>query len=158
MKDEFANPFLQATKDVFRQMLGLEIERGETVLIENIIVGNEVNVMIGVVGELTGTVTYSFSKFTALEMVKSMAGMDINELDIFATSALGEVGNIVSGNAVRYLENANCHCDIVPPQIILSENKSISFTNPKSLLITVKTKIEDFTINIALKEKATIPA
>lgn len=153
MKAEFVNPFLQATQDVFQQMMSLEIEKGKLELKEDLIAGQEANVLIGVVGALAGVVVYSFPKSTALEMVKSMSGMEMNTLDIFVTSALGEVGNIISGNALSYLARANYHCDIVPPQIILGENKSISLATPKSLLVSIKTKIGDFDISIALKEK-----
>lgn len=153
MKAEFVNPFLQATQDVFQQMMSLEIEKGKLELKEDLIAGQEANVLIGVVGALAGVVVYSFPKSTALEMVKSMSGMEMNTLDIFVTSALGEVGNIISGNALSYLARANYHCDIVPPQIILGEKKSISLATPKSLLVSIKTKIGDFDISIALKEK-----
>jgi len=152
MKAEFMNPFLQATQDVFKQMLSLDIERGKTQLKEDLIEGKEVNVLIGVVGSLVGVVAFSFSKSMALEMVKSMAGMEVNELNIFVTSALGEIGNIISGNAISYLAKANYICDIAPPQIILSENKSISLSTTKSLFVLIKTNLGDFTINIALKE------
>lgn len=153
MKAEFINPFLQATQDVFRQMMQLEIEKGKLELREDLIAGREANVLIGVVGALAGTVVYSFPKSTALEMVKSMSGMELNELDIFVTSALGEVGNIISGNALIYLAQANYPCDLAPPQIILGENKSISLATSKSLLVSIKTRIGSFDISVALKEK-----
>lgn len=152
MKAEFMNPFLQATQDVFKQMLSLDIERGKVALKEDLLEGKEVNVLIGVVGSLVGVVAYSFTKPMALAMVKSMSGMEVNQLNIFVTSALGEIGNIISGNALGHLANANYICDIAPPQIILSENKSISLSTTKSLLVSIKTNLGDFTINIALKE------
>lgn len=157
MKAEYVNPFLQATQDVFRQMLNLDIEKDRIALQEDWIAGKEVNVLIGVVGALTGSVVFSFSKPMALAMVQSMAGMEISELDVFVTSALGEVGNIICGNAMTYLANAKYPCDIAPPQIILGENKTISLATPKSLLVFCKTALGEFTINISLKEKSTTP-
>ncbi|GAV21501.1 chemotaxis protein CheX [Carboxydothermus pertinax] len=152
MKAEFVNPFLMATQDVFDRMLGLRIEKGKIELKEDLIAGKDANVLISIVGSLLGAVVYSFPKTTALEIVRIMSGMEIDALDIFVTSALGEVGNIISGNAVSYLEKADYWCNIAPPQIILGENKSVSVAAPKSLLVPIKTKAGDFEISIALKE------
>jgi len=155
VKAEFVNPFLLATQDVFDRMLGLKIEKGKLELKEDLIAGKEANVLISIVGSLLGAVVYSFPKATALEIVKIMSGMELDELDVFVTSALGEIGNIISGNAVSYLEKANYQCNIAPPQIILGENKSISMAAPKSLLIPIKTTAGDFEISVALKENLT---
>ena len=154
MKAQFINPFLMAIMDVFQQMLGLEIERGALELKEDFIEGKDANVLIGVIGALSGAVVYSFPRFTALEIVKSMAGMEMNDLDTFVTSALGELGNIISGNAITYLAQAGYQCEIPPPQIILGENKSISLAAPKYFLVPINTRSGGLTISVALKEKS----
>ena len=61
---------------------------------------SEANVVIGVTGDLRGSLLYSFPKQMALDMVSIMAGMSMTKLDAFVSSALGEVANIISGNAV----------------------------------------------------------
>ena len=155
MKANYINPFYQATNDVLNSMLELKTERGDLSVVEDIIPGNEANVIIGVTGSLSGSILYSFSKDMTLEIVKIMSGMEMKELDSFVTSALGEVANIISGNAVTYLKNENYDCDIVPPQIIIGQNRSISMATDKALLLPIKTDIGEFEINISIKEKQT---
>ncbi|UMZ74906.1 chemotaxis protein CheX [Natranaerofaba carboxydovora] len=153
MKAEFVNPFYKATNDVFGNMLDIETERGDLGVVEDIVSGGMANVMIGVTGSLSGTIMYSFPEDMTLEIVKIMSGMEMDKLDSFVTSALGEVANIISGNAITYLNQENYNCDIVPPQIIIGENKSISMAAEKALVLPLKTSIGDFDINISIKEK-----
>ncbi len=153
MKVEYINPFYKATEDVFETMLDLKTERGELDIVEDMIAGKEANVIIGMTGELTGSILYSFPKEMTLEMVKIMSGMEMDKLDSFVTSALGEVANIISGNAVTYLSDQDYTCDIVPPQIVVGESKSISMATKKALRIPLKTKIGEFDIHVSIKEK-----
>ena len=66
-------------------MMNLDIERGTIELRSDFITGEDANVLIGVVGSVAGMVLYSFPKQTALEMVKSLSGMEMNDLDVFVT-------------------------------------------------------------------------
>lgn len=75
------------------------------------------DVRIGITGDLTGEVLYSFPPETTLEIVKMLSGMELTEIDEFVTSALGEIANIISGNAVTDLSTRDITCDILPPEI-----------------------------------------
>ncbi|AKL94850.1 CheC domain containing protein [Clostridium aceticum] len=153
MKAESVNSFYQATKDVFKLMLDLGIEQGKLGIVEDMVLSKDANVVLGVTGDLRGTILFSFPKEMILEMVKIMCGMEMDEIDSFVSSALGEVANIIGGNAVTILASNNYKCDIVPPQIFVGEYKSFSMANEKALLLPLKTQIGAFDINIFLKEK-----
>ena len=152
MKAEYINPFYLATKDVFKMMLDIDADKGDLQVLEGMIPNKEVNVLLGVTGDLKGTILFSFPKQMTLDMVKIMAGMEMEEVDGFVSSALGEVANIVSGNAITKLTAKDYICDIVPPQIFVGENKSFSMASQTSLLLPLKTSIGDFEITIFLKE------
>lgn len=152
MKAEYVNSFYGAAQDVFKLMLDLEVERGELSIIEGLTSSKDANIILGVTGDLKGTVFFSFTKDMTLEMVKIMAGMEMDEIDVFVSSALGEVANIIGGNAITNLSNYNYKCDITPPQIIIGEHKSISMANERALVIPMKTDIGEFSISIFLPE------
>ena len=153
MRAEYLNPFLAATQDVFKQMLGMGIEKKKIELRENFVEGQDANVLISVMGALQGAVVYCFPQSTALAIVKSMAGMEFTEIDTLVASALGEIGNIISGNALSRLEAASYRCDIAPPQIIIGGNKSISMAAAKYIHVPVATQVGDMAINLMLREK-----
>jgi len=157
MKAEYINPFYKAAQDVFERMLDLNTERVNLGVVEEMVTGKEANVIIGMTGDLAGTVLFSFPKEMTFEMVKIMSGMEVDKLDSFVTSALGEVANIISGNAATYLSLEKYNCDIVPPQIIIGVNKSISLATDKALFLTLRTEIGEFDINLSIKERSNRP-
>lgn len=152
MKAEYINSFYGATKEVFRLMLDQEVERGDLKLIQGLSSSKDANIMLGVTGDLQGTVFFNFTKDMALKMVQIMAGMEMNEIDVFVSSALGEIANIISGNAITNLSSHDYICDITPPQIIVGEHKSVSTSNQQALLIPMGTSIGEFSISVFLSE------
>ena len=153
MKAEHINSFYTAIQEVFKLMLDLEVEKGNLKVIEDMVSSREANVLLGITGDLQGTVLFAFGGEMALEMVKIMSGMEMKEIDNFVSSALGEVANIIGGNAVTNLTSHNYTCDITPPQVFIGEYKSLSMANKRALQIPLKTKIGEFDINIFLSEK-----
>ena len=153
MKAEYVNSFYKATGDVFQLMLGLDTKREALKAVEEMVSTKEVSAVLGVTGALKGTIIFSFSKSMALEMVKIMSGMEMDSVDSFVSSALGEVANIIAGNAMTHLAENSYICDIVPPKIFIGEYKSYSDDNEKALLLTLVTSIGEFDINIFLREK-----
>lgn len=150
MKAEYINSFYRATLDIFRTMLDLEPQRGQLSIIEEMVAGKEANVIIGITGDLSGSVMFSFTKKMTLDMVEIMSGMQMDKLDSFVTSALGEVTNIISGTAATYLSMHNIICDIVPPQIIIGLNQSLSMATEKALVLPLKTAIGEFDMIISI--------
>ena len=151
MKVEYINPFYKATKDIFKLMLNVDPQRKDLQVVEDMIQSKETSVLIGITGDLQGGIMFSFSLDMALEMIKIMSGMDLNIIDSFASSALGEIGNIISGNALMELSKNNYVCNIIPPQIFVGEHRSLSLANQKALLLTLTTPIGDFDLSIFLK-------
>lgn len=153
MKVEYINSFYKATQDVFKLMLDLDVERGSLNVVEGLISSKEANIVLGVTGDLKGSILFSFTKPMTLEMVKIMAGMEMKEIDNFVASVLGEVANIIGGNAITHLTEYDYICDIVPPQVIIGEYQSMSTANEKALVIPMNTDIGKFDISIFLTEK-----
>lgn len=152
MRAEYVNSFYKATQDVFRLMLDTDVEKGDLRAVEGMVCSRDANVVLGVTGDLKGTILFSFTKDMTLEMIRIMSGMEMKEIDNFVSSALGEVANIIGGNAVTNLTTYKYICDIAPPQIIIGEYKSISMANKQALLMPLKTPIGEFDINVFLAE------
>ena len=153
MKAEYVNSFYKATKDVFELMFDTDPKRGKIEVVEDMVSSKDASVVLGVTGDLNGTILFSFPRDMTLQMIKIMSGMEIDTIDSFASSALGEVANIIGGNALTILTENNYICDIAPPQIFVGEYKSFSMANERALLLPLITSIGEFDINIFLKEK-----
>ncbi|QGG48299.1 chemotaxis protein CheX [Heliorestis convoluta] len=154
MKAEYVNAFYLATREVFQLMLDLDTEKGSLQVVEAIVSSKDASVLLGVTGDIRGTILFCFPKAMTLEMVKIMAGMQMDEIDSFVSSALGEVANIIGGNALTQLSQKSYICDIAPPQIFVGQYTSSSMNNEKALLLTLKSSIGEFDVIIYLKERA----
>lgn len=132
MTNQLFPPFSRATCEAFKLMLDLDVSAGEPEQVA-LVPGEEdrLNIIIGMTGDMNGEILYRFPKETALEMVKIMCGgMEIAEVDDFVTSAMGEIANIISGNAMTGLSEQNIICDILPPVVMVDELPSAGTGNP----------------------------
>ncbi len=88
-------------------MIDADPQRGNLRVVEDLIADKDANVVLKVVGDLQGAILFSFPRDMVLEMIKIMSGMDMDRIDSFASSALGEVANIIGGNALTNLADKN---------------------------------------------------
>ncbi len=153
MRVEYINPFYQATVDVFKVMLDLAPTRGTLRAVQELVPVSEANVGIGVTGDLRGSLLYSFPKEMALDMVRVMSGMEMTKLDAFVTSALSEVANIISGNALTYLSQNSLNCDISPPQVFVGANGTLSMATEKAVVLPLITDIGTLELSVSLYGK-----
>ncbi|MEI6100356.1 MAG: chemotaxis protein CheX [Eubacteriales bacterium] len=115
MMDEILVSFTEATRDVFKLMLDLDAKSEIHCITEGTC--EQLNIAVGITGDIQGEIQYWFPKETVFEIVKIMSGMETIEIDDFVKSAIGEVANIISGNAMNNLYERNFLCDIKPPEV-----------------------------------------
>ena len=146
MKTELYTPFLDATRQVLQTMLDLSdiAERSAEQFDE----GQEnLEISVGVVGDLEGTITYRFPSDTSLNIVQILSGMEIDSVDDFVASAVSEIANIISGTVMTLLSADNLTCDILPPVQGRLDNQK-EYTQHTQCCIT--TSAGDICLDIAL--------
>lgn len=151
MDAKYLNPIISATDSVFKTMLSLEPTKGNVSVQEDLVTDKEANVIIGMTGDIKGSIVYSFSQDMALKVVEAMSGMEMQELDKFVTSAMGELGNIISGKATTGLAAHDLNCDIAPPQIVTGKNINISSGGDKVLMVKFATDLGEFDVGFSVK-------
>ncbi len=150
---KFISPIYNSSTQVLNNMLELNVTKGDIATQKNPIITQELNVSIGVTGNLEGNIFFGLSEDLALNIVEEMSGMPMNSIDSFATSAIAELANIISGNAVTTLNQKNYQCDISPPQVISGAKNQISVDTEEIVVLPLKTELGDFIINISLANK-----
>lgn len=151
MDVKYLNPIISATDSVFKTMLSLEPKKGDISVQEDLVTDKEANVIIGMTGDIKGSIVYSFSQPMALKVVEAMSGMEMKKLDKFVTSAMGELGNIISGQATTGLAEHDLNCDIAPPQIVTGKNINISSEADKVLKVNFVTDLGEFDVGFSVK-------
>ena len=154
MSKDYLAPFADAAQQTLKLLLDVDAlvaAQAENDTVEGTSEEDgQVGVVIGITGDLNGEVRYSFPPDTSLEIVKMMSGMEFTEIDEFVTSALGEIANIISGNAVTGLSGDHIICDILPPKI--NEEIKASEADTTYLFSTkLNSAIGDVDIKLQLK-------
>ncbi|MQG67802.1 MAG: hypothetical protein FI707_03310 [SAR202 cluster bacterium] len=152
MKQEFVNPFLSSAKLVWEKELGMSVELTSASAVDTRFLTEDVTASIGLSGELVGTVLYGFPTPTAREIMNVMVGEEVDAESELAQSALGELANMVAGNAATLLSNAGYTCDITPPIIISAAGTIISTLGRPQLKVDFTSTVGPMSIRIDLSE------
>lgn len=103
MRAEYINPFLKASMNLFHDYLGLKVTAGKPYLLEDPQNLLEVSGIIGLAGDTRGAVVLSFSRETAIQVISVFAGQEYKSLTNEVLDGVGELVNIVAGNAKKDL-------------------------------------------------------
>jgi chemotaxis protein CheX len=107
----------------------------------------------GVTGQIQGSVIYGMSLTTADQIASAMIGQPIKQFDQLAASAIAELGNMISGNAMLQLSEAGFICDITPPTVIRGSKVEISTLAIPAVVIPLEVTQGDITITVGLQTK-----
>jgi chemotaxis protein CheX len=151
MKVEYINPFVTASFSVLESVLGNKPLKGELTMQPSIFTSRQCNVVCGVTGQVQGQVIYGMSLSTADRIASTMLGQPIKVFDQLAASAIGELGNMISGHAMQHLSEAGWICDITPPTIIRGQSVKISTIMIPAIVIPVTTAQGELSITVGLQ-------
>lgn len=153
MNVRFLNPFIDAIFYVLNAELGLKAERGELQLQRANCTTQEVTVLISLVGDVQGVVLYGLDQTTSLNIVGAILGQPFEEFDELAQSGVGELGNMITGQASKKLAEAGYQTNISPPTLITGENVEVSTLDFQRLVVPVTTELGSITIHLALRDQ-----
>lgn len=122
---ELINHFVTATASVFRTMLGAEVNRGNLSVKEGSNPPHEVSGVIGLTGDTAGTMLLSLGRDTAISVCEAMLGSRPESLDGDVVDAVGEVANMIAGNAKALLADSTTRLSL--PNVVIGKNHVIGF-------------------------------
>jgi len=126
MQAEHINPFLTAVSNTFSTMLQCEARRGEMSLAAN--PGGQtfpVSGVIGLSGKAAGTVVINLSEEVAIKGASAMLMMELTELDADVIDAVGEIANMVAGQAKAELEEYDLSVSL--PNVVTGKGHEVRF-------------------------------
>jgi len=150
MDVKYINPFLSSVQNVFDTMINVPFKLGKPNLRQDKNPLYEISGIIGLSGAVTGCVVISLSKPIALQLVSALIGEEVTEIDEDATDAIGEIANMIAGNAKKDFpgEDTSISC----PSVVVGKHKT---TYPKGIpiiSIPCETSAGRLCIDVALKE------
>ena len=152
MDVRYINPFLAAVKDVFETMIEVSFSVGKPCLKKDSIPLHEVSSIIGISGEVTGSVVINLSEKTALQLASALIGEQLSELDEDCVDAIGEIANMVAGSAKNGFPVQNTSLSV--PTVVIGKHK-VNYPSAIPIIsIPCETSEGEFGVDIALKETA----
>jgi chemotaxis protein CheX len=125
MQAEHINPFFRAVVNAFSTMLSCEVHRGELKLSESRKQRFPISGVIGLSGNAAGTVVVNMSEEVAIRAASTMLMMEITELNDDVIDAVGELTNMIAGQAKAELEQYDLSVSL--PNVITGEGHEILF-------------------------------
>lgn len=154
MKAVQINPFLNSTMNLFENMLGSIPNVGNKALLTNFQSHRwEVSGVIGITGSAEGVLAIRLTQ-SLVERLLKRSGITCNsedERNSYACSMVGEMANVIAGNAIGELMQFNI--DITVPIVVKGKNHSISWPSRSPVLaIPFITSQGVFEVNVSLKQ------
>jgi chemotaxis protein CheX len=152
MKTDYINPFVEAAFSVIERVLTETPRRGDLSAKESSFTTDQCSILVGVTGQIAGIALYGMTLATAEQVASRMLGRPIKTFNQMATSAVAELTNMITGNAMSLLAESGYICDISPPAVIRGSNVQIGTIGAPMLVIPVETRIGTIEINVSLRE------
>jgi chemotaxis protein CheX len=127
MDVKIINPFIIGAQSVFKTMLGMEISLSKPVLKTDRKSSGDVTGIMGLVGDRKGTITISFRERGAMFVFKTLVGEECSSITPDVVDSIGEITNIISGQARKEFEKAGINLKAATPMVVVGKGVEVSF-------------------------------
>lgn len=153
MNVAFINPFIEATLRSLEMMASITAEKTGLAVKEDLITTYDISAIIGLTGDTSGSIILSFPKHLACRIASNMLMEEMREINQSVEDAVGEIGNIVVGDARRILIQDGFSLSISVPTVVVGTGHKISRSGDvPCIAIPFYTKFGEFEVNVGLKE------
>ncbi len=134
MDVRFINPFILGIKNVFTTMLDTQIFISKPCLKEGDETNADFSAIIGFSGDVSGSVALCFPVRTAVQIASKFAGTEMTQHDPDFADALGELANMVAGQAKSKFQGVRVNISL--PRVVAGRKLRLlgSYSTPVLLL------------------------
>lgn len=153
MNVAFINPFIESTLRSLEMMAGIKAEKAGLELREDLITTYDISSIIGLTGETSGSIIISVPAKLACRIASNMLMEEVTSLNQSVEDAIGEIGNIVVGDARRSLIQDGHQLNISVPTVVVGAGHKISRSSSVPCIgIPFSTEFGDFEVNVGIQE------
>jgi chemotaxis protein CheX len=146
-------PFVNSVRAVFSTMVGVTTTVGRPMLKVDPSPTHDVSSIIGFSGHVTGSVVVSFQQEAAIKLASAFAGAEILPDSPDFADAIGELANMIAGNAKKDLGGS---ANISVPNVIIGRGHTVArLSGVPCIVIPCQTPVGDFTVEVNVKQMAT---
>lgn len=150
----YINPFVISTIETFKKMLSSEAKPGKVSLKNDSVHSYDVSGIIGLSGEAQGSICLSFPKIMALKVVSQLVGSEIKVIGAEVADCIGELANIIAGNAKQHLTQFNLSISL--PKVVMGKDHHIaSQRGVPTIVVPFECQYGEFAMEVSLKTPET---
>jgi len=152
MDVKLINPFPNATLNVLETMAFVKAKAEKPYLKKNNVAQGDVSAVVDLTGDANGTVSVTFDESCILNIVSSMLGEEMKELNSEMSDAVSELTNMISSQARQEIEKIGKRLHGAAPKVITDKNhKLISMVKGPKVAFPFKTDAGSFTVEVCLE-------
>ncbi len=149
---EYLTPFISSTKDVFSTMASMDVDFKQVYFQNEHRLLGDISGVIGLSGEAEGTVVVTFYWELAQRAISSIMGVAPHEIGPeLLNDGVGEIINMISGSAKRYLTDTPFYFQLSLPTVILGWQHEIGHPENSTVAVLLfDVEDESFAVQISL--------
>ena len=153
MDAKIINPFLESAQNVLKTMAMIEATPGKPYLKKESRAMGDVSGIIGITGVAQGSMSISFEKDCICAVVANLFGSPVDAITEEVKDAVGEMTNMICGDARRRLEAQGTSLQAGTPTVVAGKDHSITHihTGP-CLAMPFETPDGGFTVEVAFND------
>ncbi|HEY9856707.1 MAG TPA: chemotaxis protein CheX [Stenomitos sp.] len=150
---DYVRAFVQAAERVLGEVLGEVPTKGTPIFQKEPSIGlQEVNVTVGITGDLQGQVNFGMDMTTALAIASTMMMETVAALDEMSISALQELSNMISGNARFFLNDLGVKSDITPPTMLVGKDMSATWHRIRAMAVPLEISSGKILVTVGIRQ------
>lgn len=149
MNVKYIHPFIEATANCFHELFGFKPEVGNPYLIKKDDPHDwEISGVIGIAGQARGVVVLSFEAVLARKLASQLTGKTKASIDEDVIDTVGEIVNIIAGNAKKGLEEFKLMISL--PSIVQGQKHQVGWPTNSIPIIGVPFSTPEGDFNLAV--------
>lgn len=149
MNVEFINPFLLAAVKVLETMTFTEAKPRKPYLKQDKEPKGDVTGIIDISGQAEGSLAITFSHDCICHLVANMFGEQVDTINQDVKDAVGELTNMISGDARRQLAESGLPLQAGIPQVFSGPGHKVEHSGP-AIAVPFETPGGEFTIEVCI--------
>ncbi len=144
------NPFLAATINVLKTMAGIEPKPGKPFLKKDSKALGDVSAIIGITGAAQGAMVLTFTESCIKAVTSKLLGIECSEINDEVKDAVGELTNMICGDARRRLSEDGITLQAGIPSVVAGKDHQVThIANGPKLAMPFETQAGSFTVEVS---------
>jgi chemotaxis protein CheX len=152
--EKYIQPFVDVCVSVFKEFIGVDLTAERPHFADKEAVYDwDISAVIGLTGEARGAVVISMKKDLAVKLTGLLTDSEHKDLDDEVVDAIGEIVNIIAGNAKKGLEET-FRLIISLPTIVQGKDHTVKWPTNQARIMCIPFKVFEnsaFVLSVAIE-------